>query len=172
MSGCCSSVHFKPTDNAYPWLFSLWVVALPYCISGLLITLTLQSVSGLQWLSMFQVVWQSLSLAAQSVHDCCALMPFKPAYNTCFWLFSLWVAALPLFFKSTHNACPLSSALQPVSDCHALSYFKPVNNAWLWLFSWWAIGIPCSVSFQLTMHVLDSPGGQWLLFSGMFQPFW
>ena len=66
----------------------------------------------------------------------------------------------------------LSLAVQEVSGCCALLCFKLANNSCPWLSSGWVAVMPCCVSSLLTIPVLGSPGGEWLLCLAMFLACW
>ena len=59
-----------------------------------------------------------------------------------------------------------------MSGCCALLCFKPANNAWSLLFREWVAAVPCCISCLLTMFVLDSPVGVWLLHLAVFYACW
>ena len=111
VSGCCALVCFKPADDAWPWLSSMWVAAVPWCVSSLL-TMSVLGSPVCEWLlchDVFQACWQWLSLALQDVSGCCALVCFKPADDAYPWLFSWWVAAYLTLSKPADGAYLRSS---------------------------------------------------------------
>ena len=195
VSGCHRLLCFKPTDNDCPWLFSLWVAAVPWYVSNL-VTIPVLGSSASEWLSclsVFQACWQCLFLALQPVSDSCALLYFKPADNSCPWLSSKWVAAVPWCVSSLMTmpvlgspACEqqlclgvfqacwqyLSLVLQLVSGSCALLCLKLINNACPWLFRKWVAAVHCYLSSSLTMHVLGSPACEWLVCLPVFQALW
>ena len=74
VSDCCALVNFKPADHDCLWLFSMWVAAVPFQISNLLIKPVLGSSAG-KWLL-------------------CPTM-FHASDDACLWLFRGWVAFVP-----------------------------------------------------------------------------
>ena len=74
VSGCCTLLCFKPTDNPCSWLSRKWVAAVPYCVSSLL-TIPVLGSPACEW--------------------CCAYLCFEPTDNPCLWLSSWWVASFP-----------------------------------------------------------------------------
>ena len=146
----------KPTDDAYPWLSSLWVAAVPCCASGLLI---MSLLSSLDWVvavpcTVFQTYWWCLSLTLQFVSGCSVLLCPKLTDDPCSWVFRKWVAAVPCLVSNLVMIpilgssicewlqCPavsqaywwcLSFALQEVSGCSALLCFKPTDDTYSWL---------------------------------------
>ena len=96
VSAWVALLSFKPVDNSFSWLSSLWVAAVPCYVSNLLMTLVLHS-SGSEWLQCVVFILpllRHLFLALQSVCDC-SLLCFKPPDSTYIWLTSKWVAAMP-----------------------------------------------------------------------------
>ena len=79
VSGSKALLCFKSANDACPWLFSLWVAAMPCCVSSLLMVPVLGS-SGSEWLQ-------------------CLAVP--QAYSYAYpWLSSVWVAAVPSMFQA------------------------------------------------------------------------
>ena len=63
VSGC----NVLPTDHAYTWLLSLWVAAVPCCVSSLLMT-TLSCFSGSEWfLFCISIILMKPVISLQSV---------------------------------------------------------------------------------------------------------
>ena len=168
MGGYHALLCFKPTEEAYPWLFRKWVAAIDCCISSLLTMPVLGSLEC-EWLlyfAMFQACWKSLSLALQPVSGCCALLCFKLADTSCSWLTRKWVAAVHccdsslltipilgspvcewLLCLALFQACweYLFLALQPVSGCCAFLCLKAVDNPCSWLSRMWVPAVTCYV---------------------------
>ena len=96
VSGCCGSLHSKPSDDAFPWLSSLWVSVMAHFISSPVTIPVLnssgsESLSGLAW---FQAV-QCLFLAVQEVSGWLLnLLHFKLTDDACHWLPRMWVATM------------------------------------------------------------------------------
>ena len=132
VSGYCALLCLKPADDACPMLSSMWVAAVPCCVSSLLMIPVLCS-PGCEWLLCICCVSSLL------------MMPVLCS-PVCEWL---------LYF-AVSQACQwyLSSALQFVSGCCALLCLKSANDACPLLSSLWVAAVPCCVSSLLMMPVL------------------
>ena len=71
-----------------------------------------------------------------------------------------WLLCLTIFH--TCSWC-LFLTLQFVSGYFALQYFMPAHDAYSWLSRMWVATLPCNILCLLMMHVLGSPGSEWLL---------
>lgn len=92
MWGCCILWYFKPAYNSGSWLSSLWVVAIPCCISSFVYNTCLYLslwVAAIPFFSSYKPVYfMTLQLVSG-----CHLIP-KLAYNASSWFGRMWVVAL------------------------------------------------------------------------------
>ena len=104
---CCTS--FLLMIIVLTWLFSQSVIVVPHCILNQLLTMHVLNSLACELLSYPAVVYSCcwyLFLTIQWVSNCCALLLFDCADNTCPWLFSWWVTGVLSCFNPDDNACP------------------------------------------------------------------
>ena len=136
VSGCHTSLCFKTADDTCHWLTRWWVVAIPHCISRLVLTPVwhLQKVSGwlfcyITFLLITSVLCPSLIILTSDMLDCMC----TPYFQTCLMVFifgssdckcssQVFLCKISLLYKIKHVmslptiknvlslfCCPLSS---------------------------------------------------------------
>ena len=109
----CSSLCFKLTDYACPWLSSLWVAVVSCCVSCSLMMLTPGS-SDSEWLSHLATLWACWSFI---------------------WFFRMWVAGCPVAFYACWCDLLASELIPGLIVCMFVLSFQTCWHVHLWFSS-------------------------------------
>ena len=163
VSGWCILLYFKPDNNTCSCLFRKWVAAMPCCIWTPLISPALGSAACEYLLSLvvYQVCWQCLFLALQSVSCSHSLLDFKPTNNTCLWLSREWVTDVSDYISRLLTVLILCSSESEWLPCFLC--FQLTDDTYPWPFSLWVLVEPYCTLKLVTMPVLGFPESEWLL---------
>ena len=140
VGGHCALMHFKAADDIYSWLSRMWVAAVPWYLSRLLIDacswLFRKWVAAVPWCISRLLLMHILGSPACEWLLC--LAAFKVADNVCSWFCSLWVVAVPFGVSRLLIMLVLGSAACEwlLSLC-----FKAADNACPWLCSLWVAAV-------------------------------
>ena len=153
VSSCCALPDFKPADHDCLWLLRLWVTAVPYCVSCLLIMPVFGS-SVCEWLL--------------------CLLVFHAFDDACPPLFRLWVAVVPCRISNLLNmtvfgfsGCkwllclvifmPLMMPVLGSSDCEWLLYLAEFQACWSWLsLALQCVSVSCALLYFMPVNDIYS----------------
>ena len=179
---------FLACSQCLPWLFSMWVAMMPYCVSSLtisvlwlsrmwvavvphyvdsLLTMLVLNSPFSMWMAVIPfcvskllTLWQCLPLAFQEVSIYGVSVCFLPANNP----YGSPVCECPrcvAVFIACWCLSWLFSWLVIVLSCYISNLLTMLNP---WLSSWWVAVVLCFISSLLTILILGSLESKWLWF--------